>query len=773
MTADFNWFLNKQGPRGQQGIRGEQGFSPVITVAEDTAKAYILRIQTQDDTFLTPNLRGTVDDLGGTYVRYNPETGQVYAGSPDVATTEAYGVVKIATPQDVTDMSQDVVVTPELLVNYVNGLDLPNNYVTTNTAQTIKALKAFRNGISLSSIRNWDGAEVLEFLSGVPYKIRTWGNGLSIQGGLLRIENGSIKSKSTKQPSTDTNVYDVVTSFDLATTESAGIVKPDGSTVFIDENGVISAKSSEIDDANTSTQSTWSSSKINTEISTVAQEVVDVQGDIASLDADVSTLKPIVESHTTSIGSINDSIAMAMSDITELKEGKQDKLTAGNNITIEGNVISATGGGGETDAYTKAETDELLGEKADKFTTSAPLTISEKSDARYDGTVANGTISFGGNNSFVTVSNVLYAGAHDGDRITRYVALPLDVNTIVKAPIMGNFNNTSEYGQIREQVLLGDFDNEGKFIPYVGILNEGRTNNRYGRMNGGATISNINPNGAHGLSFTYTSPSSHNHAAYNLETVTTDDAPIESQSIYIEKYISNTGELAMGVWTVGDVDGSPVNNMVSTTFDGSIGTELQEACKKSKWVLISPANNGLPPNIGDFKIYETNGRHEWNKAGLLSGITNAPYKQPLVSSTANIALSVDNSTIKVNDNGQLYAVAQESPAPSNMVTTDTEQTITGLKTFSAGIKGNGYRNSIGLTDLIYTDANKNPHVGNTSRTLTIHTNPIGNGKILINDGSATYEDLHTGNAFKQVKLTQAEYDALTTKDENTMYIIVG
>ena len=345
MTADFNWFLNKQGPRGQQGVKGEQGFSPVITVAEDTAKAYILRIRTQDDTFLTPNLRGTVEDLGGTYVRYNPETGQVYAGSPDIATTETFGVIRLATQQDITDLAQDAAITPELLANQIEALDLPNNYVTINTAQTINALKAFRGGISLSSVRNLDGAEVLDFLSGTPYKIKTWGNGLNVEGGTLRVTDGSIKSKSIKQPSTDTNAYDVVTSFDLATTENAGIVKPDGSTVFIDENGVISAKSSEIDDANTSTQSTWSSSKINTEISTVAQEVVGIQGDVASLGADVSTLKPIVESHTTSISSINDSIAMAMSDITELKEGKQDKLTAGNNITIEGNVISATGGG--------------------------------------------------------------------------------------------------------------------------------------------------------------------------------------------------------------------------------------------------------------------------------------------------------------------------------------------------------------------------------------------------------------------------------------------
>lgn len=156
MTADFNWFLNKQGPRGQQGIQGEQGFSPVITVAEDTAKAYILRIQTHDDTFLTPNLRGTVEDLGGTYVRYNPETGQVYAGSPDVATTETYGMIRLATRQDITDLAQDAAVTPALVQDYTTAeiaevnqridlLDASNVKVTGD--QAIDGRKVFRDRI--------------------------------------------------------------------------------------------------------------------------------------------------------------------------------------------------------------------------------------------------------------------------------------------------------------------------------------------------------------------------------------------------------------------------------------------------------------------------------------------------------------------------------------------------------------------------------------------------------------------------------------------------
>lgn len=48
---------------------------------------------------------------------------------------------------------------------------------------------------------------------------------------------------------------------------------------------------------------------------------------------------------------------------------KQDELVAGDGITIEGNVISATGGGGGGDSYTRAETDALLAEKADKSDT--------------------------------------------------------------------------------------------------------------------------------------------------------------------------------------------------------------------------------------------------------------------------------------------------------------------------------------------------------------------------------------------------------------------
>ena len=52
------------------------------------------------------------------------------------------------------------------------------------------------------------------------------------------------------------------------------------------------------------------------------------------------------------------------SDVETELDNKQDKLVAGENITIDGNVISAKGGG-TSDAYTKAEADALYKAEAD------------------------------------------------------------------------------------------------------------------------------------------------------------------------------------------------------------------------------------------------------------------------------------------------------------------------------------------------------------------------------------------------------------------------
>lgn len=111
MSANFNFYLNRQGIKGRKGDKGDDGFSPLISVNTETASEYILAIQNEDGTFLTPNLRGNaIDNQGGTYIRYNPDTEQMYTGYADAATTEQPGQVQIGTYENLQNGDNEDVV---------------------------------------------------------------------------------------------------------------------------------------------------------------------------------------------------------------------------------------------------------------------------------------------------------------------------------------------------------------------------------------------------------------------------------------------------------------------------------------------------------------------------------------------------------------------------------------------------------------------------------------------------------------------------------------
>lgn len=116
--ADFNFYLNKQGIQGRKGDKGEDGFSPTITVDTETLNDYTLRITNENSTIVTPNLRGNrpIKDNGGTYVRVEAD-GSLSASTADLATSEKDGVVRLSTPEDITNMSEITVVTPSTLAD--------------------------------------------------------------------------------------------------------------------------------------------------------------------------------------------------------------------------------------------------------------------------------------------------------------------------------------------------------------------------------------------------------------------------------------------------------------------------------------------------------------------------------------------------------------------------------------------------------------------------------------------------------------------------------
>lgn len=109
-----------------------------------------------------------------------------------------------------------------------------------------------------------------------------------------------------------------------------------------------------IDDSTTTTTSVWSSSKTNTEITTVANEVVQVQGDVASLDGDMSTLKTDVSTLKTDVSGLKTDVSGLKTDVSGLNTSKQNTLVSGTNIkTINGETILGEGDitvGGSTPA---------------------------------------------------------------------------------------------------------------------------------------------------------------------------------------------------------------------------------------------------------------------------------------------------------------------------------------------------------------------------------------------------------------------------------------
>ena len=137
--ADFNFYLNRQGVRGVQGVKGDDGFSPIITVAQDNADGYKLHIQTATDDFDTSNLRPPITNAGGKYLLWDNTTGTMTAGFLDYASTEVVGGVNLATAEDMTEGENTQVVPPvRVVADYIAGkLEENNGTISSTITQTI------------------------------------------------------------------------------------------------------------------------------------------------------------------------------------------------------------------------------------------------------------------------------------------------------------------------------------------------------------------------------------------------------------------------------------------------------------------------------------------------------------------------------------------------------------------------------------------------------------------------------------------------------------
>lgn len=361
--ADFQFYLNRQGIRGLQGIKGDQGDSPIVTVQSETPNEYILKITNPDGTeLLSPNLRGNKININeGTYVRYNTETGELYTSTADGATGELAGVVRLATDTDITDMDEKSAVTPSQLADALSKyLTSPDGSVkivqNADTSLTELTAEGGLTDLPIASADTLGGVKIGENLSitadGVLSSTagggdvsaagdnrftgaNTFTGDVNIAGAPLTVEGVAnlnqvtakyINTTSITSPG-EINAVSIkstgIRSDDIQTTENKKYLTEndvDNQTIQV-VNGKLHANLDEL----------------GNEVNTLSGELNDLSGRVTATEADVTTIQ-------TNITNINSKLETKAST-TDLENGlktKQDKLTAGSNITLTDNEDGTT-----------------------------------------------------------------------------------------------------------------------------------------------------------------------------------------------------------------------------------------------------------------------------------------------------------------------------------------------------------------------------------------------------------------------------------------------
>lgn len=152
-TPEYELILNEQGPQGRQGEKGDAGFTPIISVKDNTNSNYTLNILTQDGQITTPNLKANLPAGGATRQVLTKNSANQddcsWQNLPN-ATTEVEGIARLATEEDFettedSSVSNTTIVTPALFNTEFEKKS--TNFVTTDTVQSIKADKSFLGNI--------------------------------------------------------------------------------------------------------------------------------------------------------------------------------------------------------------------------------------------------------------------------------------------------------------------------------------------------------------------------------------------------------------------------------------------------------------------------------------------------------------------------------------------------------------------------------------------------------------------------------------------------
>ena len=764
--AQFDFFLNRQGPRGPQGEQGEQGFSPVITVATNTLSEYILQIQTQNNTFQTANLREHKDDLGGTYIRYNRETGVMYAGEADVASQSQMGVVRFAAAADIERQANDCVVSPADVQDMISDIDPSGDIsaLTQRVSDVEEQADANTQAIFVNADAISDNKDEIDSLKDTVLALsqnkadRT--DIPTVGSGLITINQGGVQKGSFNlNQTTDATI-------NLDAGGGGGSAYTAGPGIDI-TNNVISVDSAVV--------------ALKSDLPNMNNYYNTTQVDLMLQDkADISEV-PTKTSELT-----NDSNFITSSDLPTVGNGTitftQGGVTKGTITTNQsGDATIALDAGGSQYILPPATTSTLGGVIPDgtTITVDADGTIhgastyvlptassSTLGGVKVDGTTitidSNGVISSSGggggttytegpgidiNNDVISIDDTVVATKDDLDSKQDKLnpVAPINIQSIVTGSVYASSTGNEFTGTtITENLSLfsttltnsfdinADFSFERKNVTITAIPS---TYNNIISVGAGVSTGDItlgiffNSSGALGSDSNI--GGSYHSATANISAGTYDFKICRESGVYKTQYKLSSSDTYIDL----------------LNFSGSVSSSYY-----NKNVKIG-ATEGVVSDITDVKFVSQG-----------TTLFERVYNQLSLSIGTGLAVQ----------NGALTA-----PTPSNMVTTDTAQTISQTKTF---------------TDVQQFDDGLNTHYINSqggARILTLSQSgtDIATDALTTTRSGTAYNVIDSGNIGTYAltsatgvsstnirtitKLTQAQYDALATKDANTFYVIVA
>lgn len=361
--ANFNYYLNRQGSSGRQGVKGdkgEAGYSPYIDIKSNTPTEFIMTIHNETESFDTPNLIPTaigekVTEMDAVLTTHTEDIANLKLDitaikNKDTAQDSDIAALKTrvgGTEESIEDLNHKYTVlgseVSDLTLTKQNKLVEGANITLTDNADGTTTISASGGG-------GGGGSDVPIATTQVAGKVKPDGETITVTS------DGTISSVSK----------DVTP---IATISTVGKVRPDGTTITITDDGTISAVG-----GGGGTPENMMTIDTNQTVSGVKTFTNGVDIGISGLESRITTTNNSESGQRQDLSIVSSGdLALSTGNVAftdndggiHVRQGKiidgsgnvvltQGNVTAGNNITItktsKGIQIASSGGGGSAPA---------------------------------------------------------------------------------------------------------------------------------------------------------------------------------------------------------------------------------------------------------------------------------------------------------------------------------------------------------------------------------------------------------------------------------------